>query len=95
MLIPHDNFIKDKDTDIKLITKEEKDIYNILAHNYKKFWKHNWRNEKFQIRKRCIFKKKFDKNNEKLNLLFYFYEGWDNLNKVELLGIRHKSFWIL
>ena len=37
MLIPHDNFIKDKDTDIKLITKEEKDIYNILAHNYKKF----------------------------------------------------------
>ena len=99
--IPSNNFIPDKDTDIGLIAKEVKDVYNEWDNIDKEFNEVIDEMKSFElpidvdITNYTKYKENVEQIKNKWNLLFDFNENLENISKEEWLGIRFKSFGIL
>ena len=100
-VIPPDNYMPDKDTDIKQMAKDIKNVYNEWDAIDKEVSDIIQEMNNFEIpvendlSKFNNIKNEVTKNKQKWGVLFEFNDEIDNMSNEEWLGIRHKAFGIM
>jgi dynein heavy chain 2 len=100
-VIPADNYMPDKNTDIKQMAKDIKNVYNEWDEIDKEISDIIEEMNNFEIpvendlTKFNNIKNEVNKNKQKWGVLFEFNDEIDNMSNEEWLGIRHKAFGMM